>query len=272
MNLNNVWEDCGIGQRTMRNIKNVRRTRRSFAKAAALVFGVAAGMVATGRNASAHGPHHGGGGSCFRTGTLIGTPLGDRLIEELKAGDTVLTQFGGVCSIVAITSHHYSRHGVAAAWDDKAKPVRIMRSALADNVPSQDLYLTRDHAVYVDGVLIPSINLVNGTTIVVDDAEDADTLEYFHIELDHHDVIEANGATCETLIDAADRELGSCAPVLTYNGRRDQLKSRLRSAASTWIDRRTRLDRIRDEIEERGLILGDTTIASKNHEAARARI
>ncbi|MFZ5779133.1 MAG: Hint domain-containing protein [Pseudomonadota bacterium] len=256
----------------MKDIDNVQRTRRSLAKAAALVFGVAAGMAVTGKKASAHGPHHGGGGSCFLTGTLIATPLGDRRIEELKAGDTVRTEFGGVCRITAIASHRYSREGIAAPWDDKAKPVRIMRSAIADNVPSQDLYLTRDHAVFVDGVLVPAINLVNGTTIVIDDAEDAEILEYFHIELDHHDVIEANGAKCETLIDAANREFGSCAPVLTYNGGRDQLKSRLRSAASVWIDRRTHLDQIRDEIEERGLLLGNIAVVSKSRGPAHARI
>ncbi len=245
---------------------NAQRTRRSLTKAATLVFGVALGMAATGRKASAHHPH-----SCFRTGTRISTPLGDRNVEQLKAGDTVATQFGGVCTIKAIASHRYSREGLTVSWDDEAKPVRIKRSALADNVPAQDLFLTRDHAVYIDGVLIPAINLVNGTTIVIDDAEEVDTLEYFHIELDHHDVIEANGAKCETLIDPTNRELGSCAPVMTYNGGRDQLKSRLRSAASTWVDRRTKLDQIRDEIEERALIVGNSAVAAKGHDAERAR-
>jgi hypothetical protein len=38
-------------------------------------------------------------------------------------------------------------------------------------------------------------------------------------------------------------------------GRRVEIKSRFRSAISPWIDRREKLDIIRDELEERGLVL-----------------
>jgi hypothetical protein len=39
---------------------------------------------------------------------------------------------------------------------------------------------------------------VNGTTIALHDAGDACELEYFHIKLQSHDIIDAEGAPCET--------------------------------------------------------------------------
>ena len=43
-------------------------------------------------------------------------------------------------------------------------PIRITRSALGDDVPHADLYVTQTHAVLVDGVLVEAGNLVNGNT------------------------------------------------------------------------------------------------------------
>jgi hypothetical protein len=40
------------------------------------------------------------------------------------------------------------------------------------------------HAIYVDGILIPATNLVNGVTIVADARPEALSLTYFHIELE----------------------------------------------------------------------------------------
>jgi hypothetical protein len=49
------------------------------------------------------------------------------------------------------------------------------------------------------GMLIEARDLVNGVSIV--QAESIDKVEYFHIELDTHDVIIAEGALSETFID-----------------------------------------------------------------------
>jgi hypothetical protein len=43
--------------------------------------------------------------------------------------------------------------------------------------------------------------------------------------------------------------------LLSYNGGRSEIKSRLRSAMSPWIDRRQKLDIIRDELEDGGIVL-----------------
>ncbi len=142
------------------------------------------------------------------------------------------------------------------------RPVRISASAIADNVPYANLYLSKYHALYIDGVLVPVADLINGCSIVMDDAEHLAVIEYFHILFEGHDVIDAQGAPCESLLPdparlpagtvRADR-LAPCAPRVGFDGGRSQLKSRLRSALSPVIDCRQPLDRIRDRLEERGL-------------------
>jgi Hint domain len=49
------------------------------------------------------------------------------------------------------------------------------------------------------GVLIEAKDLVNGISIV--QAEQVESVEYFHVELDTHDVIVAEGALSETFVD-----------------------------------------------------------------------
>ena len=47
----------------------------------------------------------------------------------------------------------------------------------------------------------------------------------------------------------------SCAPRVSYGGRRGEFKSRIRGAISPWLDRREPIDMIRDRLEERGIAL-----------------
>ncbi|MBV8525857.1 MAG: Hint domain-containing protein, partial [Acetobacteraceae bacterium] len=150
-------------------------------------------------------------------------------------------------------------------------PVRVARSAIGPDVPHADLYVTKWHALLMDGVLVPVGNLINGTTITLYDARELDELEFFHIKLEVHDVIYAEGAPCETLLNVDEntvnfagylRQFGRpttkealCAPLLSFNGGRSEIKSRFRSAISPWIDHRQKLDIIRDQLEERGIAL-----------------
>ena len=85
-------------------------------------------------------------------------------------------------------------------------------------------------------------------------AREFDVLEFFHIKLELHDVIYAEGALCETLVNVDEnavnfadylREYGPstaeaapCAPLIRYGYRRGEIKSCFRSAISPWYDRR----------------------------------
>ena len=209
--------------------------------------------------------------NCFLKGTMIRTADGEREVERLKAGDLLPTAFGEPKPIQWIGHYSYKKSDPAKRWVKDALPVRIARSALAAGVPHADLIVTKAHALYIDGVLVPAGSLINGTTITLYDACELNELAFFHIKLDSHDVIFAQGAPCETLLAVSEnasnfaeylREFGMpiseeapCAPVLAFNGGRSELKSRLRSAFAPVLDRRQKLDVIRDRLEQRGLAL-----------------
>ena len=90
-------------------------------------------------------------------------------------------------------------------------PVLIRRGALGENLPAADLCLTALHAVYVDGFLMNVGDLVNGTSITFEAAGGQDTLDFFNIELDRHDILDVQGASCESLYRAGTER---CAPLL----------------------------------------------------------
>lgn len=223
-------------------MNNIRRTRRHLFKAAALVAGAAAALPARAQQGSGGGK----GGrpdpwkdKCFLRGTRIRTARGYRRVETLAVGDRLPTRFGGIAEIKRISSHF----GTTL--------VRVKPSAIADNVPASELCLTESHAIFTEGVLVPIGDLVNDVTIVAERAGGSESFEFFHIELDGHDVIEAEGMACETLRPAT---MSPCAPMLCFGGGRGALASHLRSAMAPILDRRRPLDIMRDKLEERGLV------------------
>ena len=148
-------------------------------------------------------------------------------------------------------------------------PVRVARSALGLDVPCADLYVTREHELLIDGVLVTAGSLINGTTITIYEPRELDELEFFHIKLERHNAIYAEGSPCGTMRNVEESAVNfaeylhrygrprpqetPCAPLLSCTGGRREIRSRFRSAISPWIDRRQKLDIIRDELEERGI-------------------
>ncbi len=73
------------------------------------------------------------------------------------------------------------------------------------NLPASDLWLSPGHAVRLDvlgEVLVPIGALINGATIV---QEEVDSVTYWHVELDSHDILIANGMPAESYIDVGNR-------------------------------------------------------------------
>ena len=161
--------------------------------------------------------------ACFLPGTLIATRNGEVPVESLSVGDHIRTLGGGLRPIVWIGS------GTALATRGRrnaATPIIVQKGALGDNVPHHDLRVTKGHALFFDGVLIPAEFLVNHRSIRWDDH--AQTVSVYHVELDRHDVLLANGAPAESYRDDGNRWLFEnantgwdlppklpCAPVLT---------------------------------------------------------
>jgi len=212
--------------------------------------------------------------NCFLKGTRIQTADGERKIEDLAAGDLVPTMFGGLRPIQWIGRYPLKKSDPSKPWVKEALPVRIARFALAPDVPHSDLFVTAGHSLLIDGVLVPAGMLINGATITRHEPEE-DQLEFFHIKFESHDVIYAEGAPTETLLEVEEfavnfadylrrygapaRSEARCAPFVGTGGGRDELKSRLRSALSPWVDFRNQADVVRDRLEERGFISSKTS-------------
>src|SRR5262249_4699195 len=122
------------------------------------------------------------GGHCMLRGTCILTSCGAKPIETLSIGDLVLTTRGEK-PIKWVGRQHFGQ-GRSPRWPDSVHPIRVSRSAIADNVPLADLYLSPMQAVLIHDVLIEVKDLVNGTSITRAMPEGMTDIEYFHIELE----------------------------------------------------------------------------------------
>jgi Hint domain len=218
----------------------------------------------------------GGGPVCYLRGTRIRTPEGERRIEELKIGNLVVTLSGESKPIKWIGRQRFKKS--SECWPKDFEPIRISRFALDPRTPQRDLYLSPNHAVYIDGVLIPAKYLVNGLNITQCAPEGVDVIDYLHIELFAHDVIYAEGATAETFgslheardhfdnfyeyyrLYAKEDETAHppCAPLLWRQSRLERAIQPLRSVLEPWIGLRTIRDKIRDRLAARARNLVDS--------------
>lgn len=138
---------------------------------------------------------------CFLTGTRIATPTGPRPVEALLIGDTVVGADGSHRAVRWI-----GRQTVVKAFADplRSHPIRIAAGALGANLPARDLLLSPDHAILVDGVLVQASALVTGTSIARVTPDGA-SFTYFHVELEEHALILAEGVPAETFVDNVTR-------------------------------------------------------------------
>ncbi len=146
--------------------------------------------------------------ACFLAGTHIEAQGGGVPVEALAIGDRVMTRSGAVPPVKWIghctidCRRHPRPHEV---W-----PIRIRAGAFGDDLPVRDLLLSPEHAVFIDGVLIPIRCLVNGVTIA---QEPRDEVAYDHVELDRHDVLLAEGLPSESWLDCGNRAMSANCPI-----------------------------------------------------------
>ncbi|HEX4507532.1 MAG TPA: Hint domain-containing protein [Alphaproteobacteria bacterium] len=140
---------------------------------------------------------------CFCRGTLIRTPEGDRPVEDLGIGDLVATSDGEALPLKWIGRRSY--RDWAAVGNEDAQPILFKAGAIADAVPARDLYVSPEHAMFVDGMLVPAWHLVNGVSILK--CEGVEEIDYFHLEFDRHVVIFAEDAPAESFVDDDSRML-----------------------------------------------------------------
>jgi hypothetical protein len=197
--------------------------------------------------------------SCFAAGTSIATDRGDLAVEILQTGDRAILHDGRSTRIVWLghrfvaCSHHIHPEQV---W-----PVRVSKDAFGPGLPRRDLFLSPDHAIFVDEVLIPVKYLINGISIVQIRCE---TVTYYHIALAAHEVLLAEGLPAESYLEHGDRsdfdnggtavtlhpnfcsrawEAFGCAPLIVTGRSLEAVRNRLiertaRPPAASWAEPR----------------------------------
>jgi hypothetical protein len=181
---------------------------------------------------------------CFAAETKILTPGGEVAVESLAPGDLVITRAGEEREILWVGRRDIdlSTH----PRPETVRPVLIEAGALGDGMPARRLRVSPDHALFLDGVLVPAKELLNWTSIRQDMS--AASVIYVHIELARHDVIFAEGVPAETFLDTGHRgvfdneassvvahpvvmqqrrDAGSCAPLCLGGAGLEAIRQRI---------------------------------------------
>ncbi|MCA3286542.1 MAG: Hint domain-containing protein, partial [Roseomonas sp.] len=142
---------------------------------------------------------------CFTEGTRIVTPNGEDAVENLRAGDMVLAMRNGQAGFeplrwVGSMDIAVPRNAAMAA---KTAPILIKAGAIAPGMPARDLRVSPDHAMEIDGHLIPAKHLVNGSSIIQEVW--CRRVRYFHLELEAHGLLLSEGTWSESYLDDGKR-------------------------------------------------------------------
>lgn len=144
---------------------------------------------------------------CFTGGTLIEGEGGALVpVAALTKGDLVMTADHGPRPIRWIGQRRITACDLAR--QPELRPVRIEAGALGIHVPRRTISLSPQHRVLVRSriaarmfaereVLVAATHLVGATGVSRDDT--AQEVVYFHILLDRHEILFANGLACESL-------------------------------------------------------------------------
>ena len=140
---------------------------------------------------------------CFVAGTLIDTAEGRKPVEQIKAGDLVMTRDNGYMPVVWSGTRALSEDELAENPDYNA--VIIRAGALGNGMPQRDLRVSPWHRVLITGhhaellfgeheVLVPAIHLVGQRGI----ERDTIAVTYVHVMFNSHQIIRGEGAWSES--------------------------------------------------------------------------
>ena len=143
---------------------------------------------------------------CFARGTLISTDTGEQRVEDISIGDWVATLDNGWQQVRWVGWQSLTSDTMTLL--PQFRPIRIRAGALGCGLPSADLVVSPQHRMLVRSliasrmfgtaeVLVPAVRLLDLPG--VERVEGAAAVDYFHILLDRHEVLVANGAAAESL-------------------------------------------------------------------------
>ncbi|MBY6065442.1 Hint domain-containing protein [Leisingera aquaemixtae] len=141
---------------------------------------------------------------CFTPGTLIATPLGERRVEDLQAGDRVITRDNGIQEIRWVGIR--TLEGADMKGRAHLQPVLIRQGALGNGLPERDMMVSPNHRVLVANdktalyfedreVLVAAKHL---TGLAGVDVVELASVTYIHFMFDQHEVVLSDGAWTES--------------------------------------------------------------------------
>jgi fibronectin-binding autotransporter adhesin len=191
---------------------------------------------------------------CFVPGTLIRTERGDVAVELLEAGDRVVTLSGSLRPIRWIGRRDLvlTRHPTPC----RVQPVAIRAHAFGEGAPSRDLFLSPEHAVLVDGGLVPVRLLVNGASIQRDRGRRR--VSYYHVELESHDILLAENLPVESYLETGNRGMFENAdgPLLLHPDLSSDQTRRMAASCAPFFDDPARVEPMWRALAERATRCG----------------
>jgi len=141
---------------------------------------------------------------CFTPGTLIATRKGEVPVENLRAGDRVITRDNGIQEILWTGQRALSWRDLTA--NPHLQPILIRQGALGNGLPERDMMVSPNHrmlvandrtALYFDEheVLVAAKHLAGANGV---HAIESIGTSYLHFMFEHHEVVLANGAWTES--------------------------------------------------------------------------
>lgn len=154
---------------------------------------------------------------CFTEGTMFETRDGLKSIENLRCGDEVRTLDSGFVAVhwVGCT---VIREAQLRTWP-KLMPVRVKKNAFGPGRPDQDVVLSPNHRVLIDGwraqlffgepeILVPVKALVDDVSVVQETI--FSDISYYHLLLEHHEIVFTHGLLSESLFLGDETMLALC--------------------------------------------------------------
>jgi hypothetical protein len=149
--------------------------------------------------------------ACFAAGTRLLTAGGERAVETLRVGD-VLPDLVARRLRRVVWIGHKTVFPAAHPRQADVLPVRVRRDAFGRGMPHRDLVVSPDHALHVRGRPVPARRLIDGKRVV---REHAESVTYWHVELDAHGVLLAEGMPAESYLDTGGRAAFTAAAAPT---------------------------------------------------------
>lgn len=141
---------------------------------------------------------------CFTPGSVVSTPKGLILVEDLQVGDRVMTRDNGLQTVRWIGQKDVSHSTLAR--DARFRPVRIRKGALGAGMPIHDMMVSPNHRMLITGAHL-SVNFGEDEMLIaakhlvglpgIDVVAEA-PVTYLHLLCDRHEVLMVDGTWTES--------------------------------------------------------------------------